>query len=200
MRNSYSYRVFSFFAIVLTVWAALAAHGQTNNSPFTVTAPKTNILQVLSAPQWLQSAFVSLADDAPYISNQVVMLEVGALYNNSLKEKFGAFADLRIPTSQQTSVGLASGYLDNQILFGSVTFQIGTTTTIPIVGQVYAFVEDGPAWDFKDKEAANYIFTGLEKKFDISKHWAATIGAGIGNISSIQGQEKALGGSVSYKW
>lgn len=38
MRNSYSYRVFSFFAIVLTVWAALAAHGQTNNSPFTVTA------------------------------------------------------------------------------------------------------------------------------------------------------------------
>lgn len=159
----------------------------------------TNVTQLL--PTWAQNIFTSLGDDAPYITNDVVNLQLGALYNGALpKGRIGAFADISVPTSQQTAAGVALAYLDGKLLYGSVTLTLGTTTSVPLLGSVYAFVEEGPSYTFSGSELGSFSFAGFEKRIDISKHWAATIGGGVGYVTQIPGTEKAAGASLSYRW
>lgn len=188
--------------IVVTALYSVSARAQTN-SVVTNSAPATNIVQLLGLPPtWSDIISVigrGLVDAAPYIPNAVADLEVGGLYNSNDKNgKFGGFADLTLPITQQTGVGLGGAYLNDQVLAANVNIKLGTTTTLPLLGPVYTYMSSGPSYDFHAKAMGAYNFVGFIKKWAISDRLTFTTGLAVGDISTLPGVCLAGGTSITY--
>lgn len=199
----------AFIVLASTVAASAQtnAAGQTMGTnaagqvvPVNSSIQASNFLQYFHIPQPIQNAFSALGqglnDAQPYIGNKVFAIEAGTLYNSGDKKgKFGGFLDVTVPISQQVGVGIAGGYLNGHWLDASVNVQLGTTISLPYVGDVFGYIADGPEYDFQAKSLGAYNFAGAIKKFPISKTSTFTIGAAVGNISTLPGTTIAAGGS-----
>ena len=185
-----------------------ASAQSTNAAPTNAPAPfqsSSNWMQLIGLPPALQAGLstigAGLLDAEPYISNKVASIETGAFYDSSLsKGKLGFFLDGSVPLTQQTGVGIGGAYLGNHWLDATVNLQLGTTVTIPYLGQVYSYVSSGPEYDFNAKTLGAYNFAGAIKKFDLSKTWTLTVGAGAGDISTLKGTVIAGGLSLTKKF
>jgi hypothetical protein len=149
----------------------------------------------------------ALADAQPYFSNGIYAIEGGVMYNPSDKTgKIGGFLDLQVPVAQQASIGFGGAYLDDHWLDASISARVGTTlnwpTNLPLVGSfigpTYAYLESGPDYDFHTHGVGSYNFAGIIKQWDISSKWKFTMGAAIGNISTLPGTDFAGGVSLTY--
>lgn len=173
----------------------------------TSTVTPTNISQLLgfspSFQQLLSDATGVFNDVSPYITNDIVQIDTGILYNRAAKGgNLGAFADVNVPVSQQANVGFGGAYLDNTWLDATINIKLGTTFNWPVVGKVYAWVASGPDYNFKEKQIGAYDFAGLFKTWDIYHNaggvgWNIGLNGGIGDISSFPGTCYLLGVSVN---
>ena len=191
-------------AALVTAVLTLTAHAQTgSNSPPAAATPATNLVQLLGLPSELtqvwNAAGTALSDVQPFISNSIVQVDTGALYDSSLaKGKVGCFLDATVPTTQQTAVGFGGAYLDNTWLDANVTLKLGTTITkLPYIGPVYGWVASGPDYNFKTRSIGAYNFAGLSKSWDISKNWKLLADVGVGDITTVQGTVLLFGLSVN---
>lgn len=203
-----------FAALAASLITCTAEAQSTTNAQGQVSVPpgSTNLVQLLGLPDSFNTALATVesgfVDAAPYISNGIVTLEAGGLYNASDKHgKFGGFLDLTVPTSQQSGVGVGAGYLNGQLLDASVSLKLGTTTSLPLVGTVYAYISEGPDYNFQAKSIGNYGFVGFVKKFTlltkvdptgkVIPSLVGTFGAGVGNVSTLPGETIAFGASLT---
>jgi hypothetical protein len=198
-------RISLFVVAALAAVFTLSAQAQTTNTNTVATSP-TNIVQLLGLPTGLtqvgQAIGTALVDVEPFISNSIVQVDCGALYNSTdTKGKVGCFLDATIPTTQQTAVGFGGAYLDSQWLDANVTLKLGTTVTkLPYIGPVYAWVASGPDYNFKTRSIGAYNFAGFTKQWDISKNWKLLADVGAGDISTVPGTTLMFGLSVNYHW
>jgi hypothetical protein len=190
-----------FLLIAAILSASFACLAQTNK-PAPPPAEATNVTQLLGLPaSWasvgslVESTFV---DAEPYISNGIVTVEAGALYDSAaVKGRYGGFLDATVPMSQQSSIGIGAEYLNHKIIAGQVAVTLGTTTTLPVIGQVYAAVSTGPSVGFNGAGIGAYNFASARKKWQLSKSWTLTVGAGTGDVSQIPGEQFAGGFSLT---
>lgn len=190
----------------------LPVEAQTNTPPPTPPSA-TNLIQLIGLSPSLQqigSTILNAFTDAqPYISNDIVDLAAGGLYNKSLASgKFGGFLEADIPTYQQMGIGVGAAYLDNTLFDATVNLKLGTTATLPVIGKVYMWAASGPDYAFahrvgKVTEAGGigaYNFVGAEKDWDVGHGWVAGVNLGTGDISQISGLDVLFGARLSYHW
>jgi hypothetical protein len=187
-------------------------------------AASTNLGQVLGLPAGITAGwntFLSgLVDASPYISNDIVNVDVGMLYNSSDKHgKVGAYLGASVPTSQQTAIGIGGFYLDNHFGNATVNLQLGTTmSNVFLLGKVYTFIASGPDYDFsKDPLTGKaygigaYNAAGFEKSWDFGgitpgvtpkwyQGWIFAIKAGVFNLSQVQGVGEFVGPTLQKHW
>lgn len=182
-------------SITITIPAPVAT-----NAP---APPATNLLQSIGLTSlgagW--SAFSQgFVDDLPYISNRVVSVTAGALYNPSDKHgKVGGFIGVSVPMTSQTDLGLGGFYLNKQIGNAEASINLGMTVSNfmglgKLIGPVFTSTGAGPDYNFSKDPATgkafgtgSFIFSKTEKNFHVSKTWNLSFGAGPFNISTIPG-------------
>ena len=164
----------------------------------------TNLSGLLGLPLGVQGVFSSiqsaLKDTVPFITNDALHVDMGALYNrHATFGRFGAFADAVIPgaIAAQTSVGFGGAYLDRQWLEANVNIQFGTTMTLPVlgslIGPLYGWVATGPDYNLKTRSIGAYNFVGVlwHKPLPalplLGKNWNLLISGGAGDFSTIPG-------------
>ncbi|HUD81969.1 MAG TPA: hypothetical protein VMQ67_00635 [Candidatus Saccharimonadales bacterium] len=189
----------------------VAVPGQTNlvaqipvsTTVVVTTAPATNISQMLGLGTGVGSILgtiqEALTDAQPFITNDMLHVNGGGLYNNSATHgKFGGFLAATIPgaIAAQTSVGFGGAYLDKQWLEANVNIQLGTTITIPLVGPVYGWIASGPDFNIKSHAIGGYNFTGVTKAWRLSPTWSFLLSGGVGDFSTIPGTDWV--GSIGF--
>lgn len=190
--------------------ASLTADVVTNPVPAANTGP-SNLGQLLglspSATQLGSDFGAFFVDAVPYVSNDIVNLQVGGLYDKSLAHgKIGGFADIGVPISQQASLGFGGAYIGKQWFDGTVNLKLGSTFTWPVIGKwigpVYHAVSSGPDYDFHTTKGQTAIgaFNMMDsiKKFDISKKVTLQLDFGIGEETHLPGVLLAGSTILSY--
>lgn len=199
-------------AAFAAITVALASASAQTNTPAPAPAPATNAAVAAPATNLLQeigltslgagwSAFsAGFVDVEPYISNKIVSIDTGLLYNKSDKQgKFGGYIAASIPLTAQSEFCLGGFYLNKNIgnMEGSIT--LGTTVSNflgvgALLGPVYAWSAAGTDYNFAKDPATHsaygvgsYTAAGVEKKFTLSKTWTFTPGFGVFNVSTIPG-------------
>lgn len=161
------------YLLLTALCAALVSPVTAQTLSLTNTSPgPTNLLQVIGiggagGQLWsdLQAVFV---DTKPYLSNDIVNLDLIGLYDKSLdKGKFGVFADANVPISQQAQLGFGGGYLNHCWMDATVNLKLGTTWNWPVIGKVYNWIGSGPDWNFHTKTLGAWNAVGAQKTWDI---------------------------------
>jgi len=170
--------------LICTALIAASASAQVVTNPPTILVASTNVGQLLGVPPsvikgW--NGFLGgLVDAAPYISNDIVNVDFGALYNSSDKHgKFGGYLAASVPTSQQSAIGVGGFYLNNQLGNATVNLTLGTTVSnLPILGKVWTFASSGPDYDFtKDPSTGKAFGIGAYNAFGVQKTWELNMAA-----------------------
>jgi hypothetical protein len=181
------------FATVLFATAALFGQG-TNIPPVPPLSAMTNPPPpVIPALAGLTSVIINqLRDDAPYITNGRVSVDLSGLYNSANphgKGKFGMFGDITVPAAQQLSIGLGGGEMAHHSFITPVTFTVGTSlTNLPtVLGKWYAFAGDGVLYDFTGKQVGNWAATGLFHNWTINSKVNVGLKFGVYDDSVIPG-------------
>jgi hypothetical protein len=76
---------------------------------------------------------------------------------------------------------------------GAAAFQIGQAWTVPVLGTVYQFAEDGASHNWKNGQYGNFAATGVEKTWTINENIEIGAGALVANDSTKSGVD-ILGG------
>ena len=205
--------VLAAFALAYAAGAQTPAPAPTPTPP---AAPATNLLQSIGLTSlgagW--SAFAAgFVDDAPYITNKIVSVDTGALYNSKDKQgKFGGYVAASIPLTAQAEFSLGGFYLNKQIgnMEGNIT--LGTTVSNfmgvgKLLGPVYAFTAAGTDYNFaKDPSTGSaygvgsYTAAGVEKNWHLSPTWNFALGYGVFNVSTIPGVGQFMNLKFTKNW
>ncbi len=184
---------------VLILFFALAFSASAQTPTNAVQTP-TNAVQLLGLPPSLAQISCAvenaLADAGPYETNSIIDADVGGLYDSALSKgkQYGAFTVLTLwQPAQQMSVGLGGAYIGGQWLDANMSIKIGTTTSLPYIGKVYAWASSGPDYSFKARAIGAYNFAGLLKNWDIGKQFYLGVSYGVGNISTLPGVIQEFG-------
>jgi hypothetical protein len=186
----------AIWPLLALIAACFSAEAQTNY-------PSTNVLQLLGFGTNVSGAVSvleeGLIDAAPYITNDMLQVGIGPLYNGSdPKGKFGFFADATVPIGTQAGFGITGAYLNSSFLCGSMNLKLGTTVTLPVIGPVFTSIYSGPQYDFQTRSIGAYSFAGAIKKFDLNPGLDLIVGGGVGNISTLPGV--CIAGEVKLCW
>jgi hypothetical protein len=171
----------------------------------------SNFLQFAGASSSVQQLFSDASsvfyDAQPYITNDIVQFDAGILYNKAMASgsKLGGFADVNIPTTQQLAIGFGGAYIGRQWLDATVNIKLGTTWSWPLIGKVYAWVAEGPDYNFQSKGIGAYSFAGVTKGWDVytgskGQHLMLSADVGVGDVSTFAGTDILLGLSVNYHY
>lgn len=187
--------------ILFGLFLVIPARAQTNTTTNTPTMA-TNLLQSIGMTS-LGAGWSSFAqgfvDAAPYVSNSIVSLDTGMLYNKSdTHGKLGAYLAATVPISQQAGIGIGGFYQNRQFGNGEVSLTLGTTVSNflgvgKLFGPVFTFVSSGPDYDFakgSDGKAigvGSYNAAGFKKRIALGKTLELDVNVGTENISCIPG-------------
>ena len=133
-----------------------------------------------------------LVDDVPYITNGSVSVDLAALYNASNPKgtgHMGMFGDVLFPVAKQGAVGIGGGEMAHHSFISPVAITLGTTlTNLPaILGKWYAYVADGPLYDFTGKEVGNWACSGFFHNWTVSQKVNIGLKLGVYDDSVIPG-------------
>lgn len=182
---------------IAVIGLAMVAQAQTN----TVAAPTTGgvfgDLGAVGSDIW--SGLETLQ---PFTTNAVAMLQAGGGLNTGHKRQpIGAVA-LTVPLSTttnglgafSTAAGCFGAYSGDGVWEdGAVAFQVGQSYTVPVLGVVYQFAEDGAAHNWKSGAYGNFAATGFEKTWALGANVDFGVGALVANDSTRAGVD-ILGG------
>jgi hypothetical protein len=169
--------------------SAMAVHAQTN----------TNTLGSTNGNSLLPGGFGTLASDFGNFFADATNyfgkgLRVGsyALYN---QHQLGVLVDASYPINNNMGVGFGVAYLDHTFYDTTINLNIGTTWKVPLIGNVYSWIESGPAYDLHNHQMLAQSFLGVTKDISFST-WHIFATGGVGNISTRPGQTYIAGFSV----
>lgn len=133
-----------------------------------------------------------LVDDAPYITNGNVSVDLAALYNSSNPKgtgHLGIFGDIVFPVAKQGAIGIGGGEMARHSFISPVTITLGTTfTNLPaVLGNWYGYIGDGPLYDFTGKQVGNWACTGLFHNWKVSTKVNLGVKFGVYDDSVIPG-------------
>ena len=194
---------------------AVAGFAQTNTQvlapPSTNASSPTNLLGLLGgggAGQQLWSDIENVFDDAqPYITNDIVNLDVVGLYDKSLTDgKFGVFSDVNVPMTQQSAIGFGAGYINRTFMDATVNLKLGTTFNYPFIGKVYNWAGSGPDYNFKVRKIGAWNALGAQRTWSVWSSSSSKEGlnlsanVGVANESTVPGVMVLAGPTLSLHW
>ena len=212
------FAVAAFAAITVALASASAQTNSPAPAPATnaAAAPATNLLQSIGLTSlgagW--SAFAAgFVDNEPYISNKIVSVDTGLLYNKSDKQgKFGSYIAASIPLTAQSEFALGGFYLNKNVGNMEGSISLGTTVSNflgvgALLGPVYAWTAAGTDYNWARNPntgsaygVGSYTAAGVEKKFTLSKTWVFTPGFGFFNVSTIPGVGEMVNLKFTKNW
>lgn len=167
---------------------------QTNTSP-----TPTNTSALPGGALTLGSDLLNFLTDAVPYYGQGLRAGAYGLYNN---KKFGGLVDLQYPLTAGGNISAGGGlaYLNGQFYSFSLSVNMGTTWKLPLVGNVYTWLESGPYLNVHSHEPGVQSFAGVTKDIQFGNASKAThvyLTGGVGNISTSPGSTYIAG--VSFK-
>lgn len=167
------------------------------------TTAATNILQVMgvsSNVQKISANFINNFIDAePYLKNNIINLDLAAVYNISTN-RMGYFMGFDIPVGSQAAVGAGAIEFGKDWYLAPVNLKLGTTIDYPYIGNVYNYIAIDPLLSLSDGKYGAYDFLGAFKEWDISSKFQFSLGGGFGDISFIKGLDIAGTLRLDYHW
>lgn len=183
------FSILCFTVFALVEFGGCDVQGQTNAPSATTNTIGGDIVQLLK-------------DDASFFgSNTVLTIDIGAIYSDRhVGELLDVHTPLPLGTNGQVSVGVSALYIDKTLFSGTLNIKAGTTLAVPVVGNVYAWAEAGPGYDFHTHEAITQAFAGFTKGWDISGGFWLYVSVFSGDISDRAGAAygAALSGTVKF--
>lgn len=132
----------------------------------------------------------------PFTTNSTLMIQVGGGVNTANARQGVLAVALTVPLytaanglgSFTTAVGCFGAYSGNGVWEdGAATAQIGQEWTVPVLGTVYQFAEEGATHNWKNGEYGNFAGTGIEKTWSINPNMFIGIGGLVANDSTVAG-------------
>jgi hypothetical protein len=178
--------MFSKIAVIGVAALSLAAGSLTVTAQTnTVTPPTTSgffgDLGAVGAAVWADVTTLQV-----FTTNSDAMLQIGGGVNTSQANQGIVAVALTVPLSTtsnslgsfSTAVGCFGAYSGAGVWEdGAASVQIGQEWTVPVLGNVYQFVEDGAAHNWKTGAYGNFAATGFEKTWTINEN--VDFGAGV---------------------
>ena len=202
---------------------ALFAHNATPAAPSSVAVISTtnagiSALTNIAGKAGVSSATQSIAstlgnnfiDVIPYLKNDIMSLDIVALYNPSLKlknkhdflGKFGLFQGIDIPIGSQAALGAGVMRFNDQWGLVPISLKAGFTVDYPIIGNVFNYVAASPYLEMGDMKLGTYDFVGFAKVWDFGakSRWRLSLGPTIGFLSLAPGLNYGMTLQLNYHW
>ena len=134
----------------------------------------------------------------PFTTNGNATAKLAAGENTSSKQLVLALL-VEVPVTPHTSIGAIGAFVGGTPYEGGLNGSYGVTNNWFILGPVRSFAGDGPVYNFKAGEAANYSFAGFEKTWT-SGRWDFGAGVAMANTSDQPGVDLLIGVHATYWW
>ena len=134
----------------------------------------------------------------PFTTNGNATAKLAAGENTSSKQLVLALL-VEVPVTPHTSIGALGAFVGGTPYEGGLNGSYGVTNNWFILGPVRSFAGDGPVYNFKAHEAANYSFAGFEKTWT-SGRWDFGGGVAMANTSDQPGVDLLVGLHATYWW
>jgi hypothetical protein len=179
--------------------AAVTSYAESTN---TVTAPTQGQL-LGDLGQVGEDIWADISTLQLFTTNSDAMLQVGGGINTAQPHQGIVAVALTVPLATASnslgsftaSAGCFGAYSGDGVWEdGAAAFQIGQAYTIPVIGTVYQFAEDGLSHNWKTGDYGNFAATGFEKTWTINENIEIGAGAMVANDSTRNGVD-LLGGA-----
>jgi hypothetical protein len=178
--------------------SALSVSAQTNiNQPPEISVA-TNLLSA-DFDKLLDDTYNDVITLQPFTTNGIGTAYAGTGINTSTKQAIFVTA-VSFPLNDVAGIGAVAGYTDGSFYEGGLNFQLTTTNNWPVIKMVRSTAGDGMVYNFRKHEPANYLFSGFEKQFTISRKWSAGLSVIAANTSDITGIAIIGVADVTYRW
>lgn len=176
--------------------------------------PKTNAQNIFGIGT---NAWAYLSQLQPFTTNRAAMVQVGVGYNTGtpksstgqgeISKKIILEADVTIPLSSHTGIGIGGAHIDQDWETANVNFSISITNDplsvsilqyVNFLGPITETVCDGPVHNWSTHATGNFFQTQFIKNYHLGSYVDAGLGLFVDNDTTRSGMDIGGGAHIAF--